>query len=60
MSIKRATVTSDFDARIVLVTGAGSGIGREAACAFAERGAIVYCVGLHDRRQVCHNHSLYT
>jgi NAD(P)-dependent dehydrogenase (short-subunit alcohol dehydrogenase family) len=34
-----------FHERVVLVTGAGSGIGREAALAFATRGAIVYCGG---------------
>jgi NAD(P)-dependent dehydrogenase (short-subunit alcohol dehydrogenase family) len=36
---------TDFQDRVVLVTGAGSGIGREAALAFAARGAIVYCAG---------------
>ena len=39
---------NDFDA-MVLVIRAGSGVGREAARAFAERGAVVYCVGRHDQ-----------
>jgi NAD(P)-dependent dehydrogenase (short-subunit alcohol dehydrogenase family) len=38
-------VKGDFEQKIVLVTGAGSGIGREAALAFASRGAVVYCAG---------------
>src|SRR5438105_3608298 len=36
---------TDFEGEVVLVTGAGSGIGREAARHFAARGARVYCAG---------------
>jgi NAD(P)-dependent dehydrogenase (short-subunit alcohol dehydrogenase family) len=35
----------DFEEKVVLVTGAVSGIGREAALAFASRGAVAYCAG---------------
>ena len=37
---------------MVLVTGAGSGIGREAAIAFAGRGAVVYCAGRQESKLV--------
>jgi len=41
-------MSADFESHVVLVTGAGSGIGREAARAFAARGALVYCAGRHE------------
>ena len=41
---------NDFQEKVVLVTGAGSGIGREAARLFASRGALVYCVGRQENK----------
>ena len=40
-------MSSDFSGKIVLVTGAGSGIGRETALTFAKRGALVYAADLN-------------
>ncbi|MDW3563476.1 short-chain dehydrogenase [Enterobacter cloacae] len=37
----------DFLDKVILVTGAGSGIGREAARLFATRGALVYAIDLN-------------
>ena len=42
-------VPDDFREKVILVTGAGSGIGREAARAFAARGGLVYGADLNER-----------
>jgi NAD(P)-dependent dehydrogenase (short-subunit alcohol dehydrogenase family) len=40
---------NDFSGKVVLVTGAGSGIGQEAAVTFAARGAVVFAVDVDER-----------
>jgi NAD(P)-dependent dehydrogenase (short-subunit alcohol dehydrogenase family) len=42
-------MTTDFKSKVVLVTGAGSGIGREAARIFARRGGFVYGADLNEK-----------
>ncbi|QRK11332.1 SDR family oxidoreductase [Archangium violaceum] len=42
-------MSNDFKEKVVLVTGAASGIGREAARAFASRGALVYGADLDEK-----------
>ena len=40
---------NDFDGKVVLVTGASSGIGREAALAFAARGGFVFGADINEQ-----------
>lgn len=42
------TERPDFSGKVALVTGAGSGIGREAALGFARRGALVFAVDINE------------
>ncbi|MFM0169850.1 SDR family NAD(P)-dependent oxidoreductase [Paraburkholderia sediminicola] len=42
-------MTEDFNGKVVLVTGAGSGIGRDAALAFSSHGAYVYAADINEQ-----------
>jgi NAD(P)-dependent dehydrogenase (short-subunit alcohol dehydrogenase family) len=42
-------MSADFEGQVVLITGAASGIGQQAALAFAARGAVVYGADLNER-----------
>ncbi|HTD04845.1 SDR family NAD(P)-dependent oxidoreductase [Undibacterium sp.] len=42
-------MSEEFKGKAVLVSGAGSGIGREAALLFAQQGAIVYAADLNEK-----------
>jgi NAD(P)-dependent dehydrogenase (short-subunit alcohol dehydrogenase family) len=42
-------MSADFEGKVALVTGAGSGIGREMARIFSARGARTYCAGLGEK-----------